>query len=324
MKKTLKKFLHTYQEFNKKDWATFLIGFFLIMVYLCIIMWDWSDKSFSTWQVFNKIYKDDPDFFEKINQMANSVSSHDEKSAIYRATLPNAVLILWGGTSYWFTFICNVLMAISILLFPFFKESKKAQKFYFAGIVYIIIVVLVFWFGWLTDKTIGGNFSRNDFYRTLVWHAIAPFFGIITLIWERKRIRISTQVIWSYSIFPICYLIFLLLIYIFGYKFKNFTSADFLPNSENQNHPNVIPNEFNTELDRGIAIYSIISFWNPLGYTGDNFYLKSVLIIIIVLSSFLTAPTIGFILRKVLRILQPGQKKLPPLRFSAQKKTKKS
>ncbi|MEI2462535.1 hypothetical protein RRG54_04140 [Mycoplasmopsis felis] len=315
MKNKFKKFLLKYKSFTILDWATFTIGIMLILLYLSIILWNWWDKSYLTW----KTYYDNPEIIAKINEIASAYEDDEQRNIVYKALLPNATLLLWGETTYWFTFMSNIYMSITIVLFPFFKQSKKAQNFYFAGIIYIIIVVLVFWFGWISDPNIGGTFTQNDFYRTIIWHGIAPFLGILTIFWERKRIKISTGRIWSFSIFPSCYLIFILFIYFFGYKFKNLNAVEFFPSYTNSSN-NPIPIQFNREIDRGITIYSAISFWEPLGYKGDNTYLKSVLIVFIILSAFFAAPIIGFLLRKILRILQPGQRKLQKIYFIKRRK----
>ncbi|UWV85467.1 hypothetical protein NW066_02060 [Mycoplasmopsis felis] len=289
MKNKFKKFLLKYKSFTILDWATFTIGIMLILLYLSIILWNWWDKSYLT----RKTYYDNPEIIAKINEIASAYEDDEQRNIVYKALLPNATLLLWGETTYWFTFMSNIYMSITIVLFPFFKQSKKAQNFYFAGIVYIIIVVLVFWFGWISDPNIGGIFTQNDFYRTIIWHGIAPFLGILTIFWERKRIKINTGRIWSFSIFPSCYLIFILFIYFFGYKFKNLNAVEFFPSYTNSSN-NPIPIQFNREIDRGITIYSAISFWEPLGYKGDNTYLKSVLIVFIILSLFLLLQLLVF------------------------------
>ncbi|EIE40653.1 MAGa3780 family membrane protein [Mycoplasmopsis canis] len=307
-----KKIVKKIKQWNLRDWTTFFIGLILINLYIFAVFWNWYDESRNIWLTYNK----NPDIIAKINELARNATTNEEKGRIYLTLLPNATESLWGGTSYFYTFISNVLMGSSIMFFPFFKNTKLGQRLYFGSIVFIISVVLGFWGGVLVDKELLGKMKVNDFPRTLIWHAIAPGLGILTLFWQRKNIRISNKVIWSLSIYPIIYSIFMVAIYMFGYKFMNLHKEAFLPDFYNINDPNnPIPQEYNSEIERGIVFYSIISILKPFGYSGDNNYVRIVLLILITLFMIMMAPTIGFIVRKFWRIKQPNQKSLPKLIF---------
>ncbi|VEU70876.1 MAGa3780 family membrane protein [Mycoplasmopsis glycophila] len=170
------------------------------------------------------------------------------------------------------------------------------QKFYFAAMVYILIVGLAYWVGVAMVPSTFNNLIFDQKMKSIVMHIIAPILGLSTLTYERKRIKISNMSIWSYSLYPFLY--FLLLIvptYVFGYKFLEINSD--LPGTTS------IP----TELSRGIVIYQLVSFNHPLGYPGDIVFIKVILNILLILMSFFTAPIFGFLLRQILRISRPGE-----------------
>ncbi|MBN4083310.1 hypothetical protein JXZ92_00540 [Mycoplasma sp. CSL10137] len=296
---------------KSKNILTFIIGIILIFLYISTVVWEWNDRTDDVWDFYHK----NPEIIREINKLANNESDFQKQRIIYENILPNAVNDLWGGSTHWFTFMSNVLMAVSILLLPFYHKSLIAHKIYFSSMIYIIIVVIVFWSGTITDSTILGYMSKNDIYRTIIWHVIGPLIGLSTLCWERKKIKISNKTIWVTFVFPVLYLIFASTIYFVSYKYNNFNSLVKLPPLSSNNFPNDVPQRFNREIDRGIAIYSIISFQHPLGYRGSNIYFKVINIILIVLFSFLTSPIIGFILRRVLRIRQPHENNLPKVWF---------
>ncbi|WP_223211510.1 MAGa3780 family membrane protein [Mycoplasmopsis edwardii] len=279
-------------------------------MYICIIFWNWHDESIAIWSTYNK----NPDIINKINEAARN-ASEDEREQIYLALLPNATESLWGGTSYFYTFISNMLMGASVMFFPFFRTSKLGQRLYFSSLVFIISVVLGFWAGVLVDPNLLGKMSKNDFPRTLVWHAIAPGLGLLTLFWERTEIKISNKLIWSLMIYPILYSIFMVAIYLFGYKFMNLHSETFWPEffDKTATSNNPIPAEYNREIDRGIVFYSVISILKPFGYSGESNYVRIVLLIIMFVFMVLMCPTIGFIVRRFWRIKQPHQRQLPKL-----------
>ncbi|QNM93909.1 hypothetical protein H9M94_01385 [Mycoplasma sp. Pen4] len=272
-----------FSGFTWKEWITFIIGLTLLITYIVVTLLEWHFRS-------NKVYKV---FTEVQNQLdkTNILRDHpDWQKVIY----PNATLIFWGGSTYWFTFMTNVLMGVTLFLFPFYRKSNRAQRFYFASMAYIIIVVAAYWSGVGLDPKIFTDSDKFEFSKTLIMHGVAPFLGLITLFWERKNIRISNKAVWSFSIYPMVYLLFTVAIYTFGHKFIKFGG---------------------TELDRGIVIYEVVSFLQPLGYKGGDTFLIVLFDIILVLMAFLSAPVIGFTLRKFFRILKPGQRKLKPIYF---------
>ncbi|WLP85858.1 MAGa3780 family membrane protein [Mycoplasma seminis] len=233
--------------------------------------------------------------FDQIKDIQDSSGNENIQKIINYYVYPNATYLFWGGSTYWFTFMSNVLMGITLFLYPFWQKSRRAQTFYFASMVYIIIVMLGYWGGVIFDHSIITDNKPFEMVKTLIMHAGAPFFGLMTLfVYERKRIRISTKSVWGFAAWPIAYLFFTIAIYFLGYKFMQFGG---------------------TELQRGVTIYGVVSFYEPLGYKGGSIFIVVVLDIIMVLCAIFAAPVIGFTLRKLLRILRPRQKKLPKLYF---------
>ncbi|WP_322959409.1 hypothetical protein RRG53_02085 [Mycoplasmopsis cynos] len=303
-----------FKSFNKYETITFTIGIILFILYICTIFWKWYDQSYNIWNIYNK----NPKIIEQIKEIANNTANEIEKREVYSNLLPNATTALWGGSSYFYTFISNIFLAACITFFPFFKNGKLAQRLYFSSIVFIISVMLGFWTGIVFDpKLIGRLEEDNDFNRTIIWHAIGPVLGIVTIFWERKSIRISNKAIWCLMIYPLIYSFFMISIYLFGYKFLNLHKQQFSPDFTNlfYDESNPVPREFNSEINRGIVFYSVVSLIKPLGYEGPNNYVRAVLIIIMLSFIVLTCPIIGFIIRRFLRIKQPNQKTLPKLIF---------
>ncbi|VEU72870.1 Uncharacterised protein [Mycoplasmopsis gallopavonis] len=211
-----------------------------------------------------------------------------------------------SGSTYWFTFLSNIFMAITLLFYPTAQNSLRAQKFYFASMVYIIIVASAYWTGVFMVPTTYTNLFYDQKVKSIIMHIVAPILGLATLYYERKRIQISNPSIWSFAIYPALYLILLIVpTYVLGYKFMEFgktTQAD----------GTII---YPSELSRGIVIYQLVSFNHPLGYPGDLIFIKVVLNILMISLAFISAPAIGFLLRQILRIRRPGQEEMPKLYF---------
>nr|WP_129724598.1 hypothetical protein [Mycoplasmopsis gallopavonis] len=197
-------------------------------------------------------------------------------------------------------------MAITLLFYPTAQNSLRAQKFYFASMVYIIIVASAYWTGVFMVPTTYTNLFYDQKVKSIIMHIVAPILGLATLYYERKRIQISNPSIWSFAIYPALYLILLIVpTYVLGYKFMEFgktTQAD----------GTII---YPSELSRGIVIYQLVSFNHPLGYPGDLIFIKVVLNILMISLAFISAPAIGFLLRQILRIRRPGQEEMPKLYF---------
>lgn len=286
LKKSFRVLKAKFNLFDWKDWITFSIGLTLILTYLVVTLLEWHFRSIAVEKAFLEV---------KGTLDESNVDSAKLQKLIY----PNATLLFWGGSTYWFTFMSNVLMGVTMFLYPFYRTSKKAQRFYFASMVYIIIVVAVYWGGVATDPTLMSDSQTFEWVKTSIMHGAAPFLGLLTLVgWERKRIRISNVSIWSFMIYPIAYLFFTFAIYAFGHKFMQFGG---------------------TELERGVAIYSVVSYLHPFNYKGNSTLVIVVLDIMLLLFAMFSAPALGFFLRKVLRILKPGQKALSKIYFISPK-----
>ncbi|WP_051521874.1 MAGa3780 family membrane protein [Mycoplasma leonicaptivi] len=305
----MKKIKKYFEDFKWNNWTTLSIGVVIISLFITTILWEWYDKSVLVKQIYS-----DQSLLDKINEIAQTKQSDKEKLQIYDALLPNATRIFWGGSTYWFTFISNNIMGFSILFLPFFKKHKLAQKMYLSGIVFIILVLTGFWGGVWLDKNVTENMSNNDFHRTLIWHGYAPFLGICTIFYERKNIKVSTSAIWCFCIFPVLYMFFMFAIYANGYKFMHLQKENISQlNWREIYKDNPIPNEFNTELSRGIVIYSMVSIAHPFGYQGDSTFVRIFLNCCLVLMMIFSAPVVGFILRKILRIQHKEDIKIPKL-----------
>ncbi|QCZ36559.1 MAGa3780 family membrane protein [Mycoplasma nasistruthionis] len=277
----MKLFLRNFLFFNKIDWYCFSIGVILLLTYLITTILEWHFRSVKVYEAFESV--------SKVIESAN-IDSSVKETYIY----PNATEIFWGGSTKWFTFISNLTMAISLATFPFYKNSYRAQKFYFGSLVYIIITVLVYWSGVAVYDGIFTNQNIFEMVKTLIMHAFAPALGLSTFFWLRHYVKISNNAIWFLAIYPVSYFFFTLIIYFTGHKFMDFGG---------------------TELDRGVVIYKVVSFYEPLGYNGGDTFIVVLLDIILFLMAFLTAPIIGFCLRKFFRVLQPNQKALQPFYF---------
>ncbi|MHA0272868.1 MAGa3780 family membrane protein [Mycoplasma sp. 48589B] len=284
-----KYFSRLFGSFKWQDWITCAIGFTLIVTYITVTVLEWHFRSIWVLEAYNLKGQDNKTILNNIEAIYNT-SDEDAKRVITELVYPNATYLFWGGSTYWFTFMSNVLMGVTLFIYPFYQKSRRAQTFYFASMVYIIVVMMGYWGGVVFDNSIITQNRPFEMIKTLIMHAGAPFLGLFTLFaYERKRIRISTRSIWAFCTWPIAYLLFTVAIYFIGYKFM----APF----------------GGTELQRGVTIYGVVSFYHPIGYKGDSIFVIVVLDVIMVLCAIFTAPAIGFILRKVLRILAPWQKK---------------
>ncbi|MFV8459104.1 MAGa3780 family membrane protein [Mycoplasma sp. CR] len=284
-----KYFSRLFGTFKWQDWLTCAVGFTLIVTYITITVLEWHYRSLWVLEAYKIIGPGGKTILDDIKEIYNAADPNAQR-VINELVYPNATYLFWGGSTYWFTFMSNVLMGVTLFIYPFYQKSRRAQTFYFASMVYIIIVMLGYWGGVIFDNSIITQNRPFEMIKTLIMHAGAPFLGLFTLFaYERKRIRISTRSIWFFAAWPIAYLLFTIAIYFIGYKFM----APF----------------GGTELQRGVTIYGVVSFYHPIGYKGDSFFVVIVLDVIMVLCAILTAPAIGFTLRKVLRILLPRQKK---------------
>ncbi|SJZ43242.1 MAGa3780 family membrane protein [Mycoplasmopsis verecunda] len=296
MKKKISSFFKKYfGHFTAQDWVTWTIGLILILTYIIVTLLEWHFRSLWVLEAYNLKGADGQSILQNIKEIADT-NNPDTKRVITELVYPNATYLFWGGSTYWFTFMSNVLMGVTLFLYPIYQKSRRAQTFYFASMVYIIIVMLGYWGGVIFDHSIITSNRPFELGKTLIMHAVAPFLGLSTLfIYERKRIRIATKSIWAFMAWPIAYLLFTVAIYFIGYKFMQPFGG--------------------TELQRGVTIYGVVSFYHPLGYQGNSIFVVVVLDIIMVLCAIFAGPIIGFTLRKILRILQPKQRKLPPIYF---------
>ncbi|WP_426460943.1 MAGa3780 family membrane protein [Mycoplasma hafezii] len=286
MKIIWRNFLNKYKEFNKKDWATFSIGIILVFCYISITFFEWHMVSIRAVEAY-----------KKIEPAISSISDNNTDTNLVNLVYPNANRLFWGGSTYWFTFLSNVFMGVTLIFYPFAQRSRRAQKFYFASLVYIIVVAGAYWTGIAMVPSTFLDTYIDEKCKSIFMHLIAPILGLSTLVYERKRIAVSTASIWSYAIWPMGYLLLLIIpTYTFGYKFMQFGVV--------YKDGVAIPP---TELARGIVIYQLVSFDYPLGYTGNIYWIKIFLNIVMCLLAFFTAPAIGFLLRKVLRIPNPGE-----------------
>ncbi|QGZ97543.1 hypothetical protein GE118_01870 [Mycoplasma sp. NEAQ87857] len=285
MKKNKKLlFWNNFKEISTSSKITFIFGVILISLYVSITIVEWYYQSWRTFNAFNVIKGD----------IDKTLTNKMDQNVVY----PSGVRLLWGGSTYWFTFMCNVFMGVMLLVYPLHKKSKKIQKFYFASIVYILIVVSAYWTGIMIVPSTFTELVFDQKIKSIIMHVIAPVIGVSTIFWERKSIKISNKDIWMYAIFPSSYMIFIIINYVMSYKFIKFGG---------------------TELDRGIVIYELVSFKYPLGYKGEITFIIVVLDLIMISLSILTAPIYGFLMRKLLRILKPHQRSLPKLVFNANK-----
>ncbi|MFV8479823.1 MAGa3780 family membrane protein [Mycoplasma sp. T193] len=282
-------FSRLFGAFKWQDWLTCAIGFTLIVTYITITILEWHFRSLWVLEAYNITGPGGHTILDDMKEIYDS-SDQNAQRVITELVYPNATYLFWGGSTYWFTFMSNVLMGVTLFIYPFYQKSRRAQTFYFASMVYIIIVMLGYWGGVIFDNSIITQNRPFEMIKTLIMHAGAPFLGLFTLFaYERKRVRISTRSIWGFAAWPIAYLLFTVAIYFIGYKFMKPFGG--------------------TELQRGVTIYGVVSFYHPIGYTGDSLFVVVVLDVVMVLCAIFTAPVIGFTLRKVLRILLPGQRK---------------
>ncbi|WP_406613683.1 MAGa3780 family membrane protein [Mycoplasma corogypsi] len=281
MKNTLKFIIDKSKSFTAQDWATFLIGLFLIVSILTTTFLEWYFVSVRAKIAFDEIR----------TSIENSGLTDAAKNLIY----PNATRLFWGGSTYWFTFMSNTFMSVILVIYPLINKSQKAQRLYFASIIYIILVASAYWTGVTIVPSIFTHTFLDEKIKTLLMHAVGPILGISTLFWEKRRISVSNRTIWTLMVFPVGYLFIMIIpTYIFGYKFKEFGG---------------------TELQRGIIIYPMISFDNPfdVNQKGAPEWVKIFLDIMIVVLAFISAPMVGALVRKMFFIRKPGQN--PPERI---------
>ncbi|VEU76016.1 MAGa3780 family membrane protein [Mycoplasmopsis columboralis] len=281
MHKSISAILRKYYKFSLLDWTTYIIGVLLIINAATLTVLEWYYKSLEEVEIYKEL--------QYLLDAYKGTFTDEVKNLIY----PNATQSFWGGSTYWFTFMTNVYLAITLAVFPFHKQSKKAQVMFFAAIVYITITFSMYWLSIALDPNEFTKLSLFAKIKSIIFHAVTPFIAMVLITLTRKHLRIDNVNIWALIIFPFFYYLFTLTIYFIGYKYKQ--------------------NFGGSEIDRGIVIYVPVSFYQPLGYQGQSVYLIVIFNIILFLMAVLTAPIIGFIYRRVLRIRKTGQKSLPKL-----------
>ncbi|VEU74219.1 Uncharacterised protein [Mycoplasmopsis citelli] len=167
---------------------------------------------------------------------------------------------------------------------------------FFAAIVYITVTFSMYWLSVAVNPEQFTKLSIFYIIKSIIYHAVTPLIGMVLITLVRQELKIDTIHIWALFILPILYYFFTMAIYFIGYKYyAAFSKAD------------------EPEINRGIVIYSQVSFYRPLGYEGQNTYLVVIFNLILFLMAFLIAPIIGFIYRRVLRIKTSSQDSLPKL-----------
>ncbi|UUM19538.1 MULTISPECIES: MAGa3780 family membrane protein [unclassified Mycoplasma] len=283
MHKSIEEIIKKYRKFTTLDWVIFCIGVGLILNITILTLLEWHFVSIENVQVFKAL--------KQVLDANKNIFTPEQQNLIY----PNAIKDFWGGSTYWFTFMTNVYLAITLAFFSFYKQSKKAQVMFFASIVYISITCSMYWLSVIIDPEQFNKLSLFSKIKSVIYHAVTPFIAIVLIIFIRKELEIDNIHIWALIIFPLFYYLFTLAIYFIGYKYyANFKVTD-------------------SEIDRGIVIYSQVSFYRPLGYQGDSKYLIVIFNIILCAMSLFIAPIIGFIYRKILRIKSANQQTLPKL-----------
>lgn len=287
MKTKIHRVFAGYYRFDKIDWTVFIIGSLMILDLFTITILEWHFKSIETYTKYKEIYG--------VLQQSNNESIKQ----ISIDLAPNATILFWGGSTYWFTFMTNAYLAVVLTLFPFYRTRKKAHVFFYASVVYITITMSMYWLSVLMNPI---EFTIMTFFekiKSCIVHIVTPILGIFCLIIYRKILRIDNNNIWILMIFPAFYYLFTLTIYFIGYKFIEFGGS---------------------EIQRGVVIYTMVSFYHPLGYQGDSIFIIVIFNIILFLMALLTAPIYGFIYRRILRIRKTGQRELPKIIFRIKKK----
>ncbi|WP_025755727.1 MAGa3780 family membrane protein [Mycoplasmopsis cricetuli] len=277
-----------YYKFNNIDLFVFIFGLCMITNILAITIIEWQ-------QVAKKTIVE----FDNIKKILASANLEDKAQIHLNAIYPNATKLFWGGSTYWFTFMSNVFLTITFVTFPFYKDSKKGQHFFFASVVYITITFIVYWLSIIIDTSEFTNMSKFSKIKSLIFHLITPFVGIFCLILYRNSIIIENSKIWILSVFPFFYYLFNLAVYFIGYDF--------------------VVQYGGSELDRGVVIYKLISFYHPFGYRGNNVFILITFNVILFLNSVLTAPIIGFLYRQLFNIKINHNINYPKLIFKRKK-----
>ncbi|WP_373440625.1 MAGa3780 family membrane protein [Metamycoplasma equirhinis] len=202
---------------------------------------------------------------------------------------PNAIAAMWrhAGT---FTMISNIVLAVAMISYAVFPKQSKTKYFYFFACVNITITFLIYWtliFFVSLKAGIWKNLSAA--IPSFVLHAINPAIGIGILIWQRKKILLTTKNIWLTNVF--------VLMYFFGAMITFFIAQPILELKK-------IDNPY---VNYGTVVYSFLNFKEPMFYKGGKLGIVIVLDILMFTLGALLAPVLAYFWKGVLRIKNPNK-----------------
>ncbi|MBU4690491.1 hypothetical protein KQ874_02160 [Mycoplasma sp. ES3157-GEN-MYC] len=150
---------------------------------------------------------------------------------------------------FYFTYLTNFFLGITLLMFPHFKASHKFKKSFFMSIVLITVTFVIYWalISW-NPKTWTEPYGA---IRSLITHAINPILGFVALYLVRKEVTVNNKTIGILIGIVLAYFLFAFIVYFANY--------------------NVYQN------NKGVVIYSFLDFVNPLFYKGGNVLLIIIL-----------------------------------------------
>ncbi|MEE3928629.1 hypothetical protein V2E24_03515 [Mycoplasmopsis ciconiae] len=204
---------------------------------------------------------------------------------------PSLLGLFWKITST-FTWISNLALGISLILYAIYPKNWIAQRAIFLTNVYITITFLVFWTLIFPTRISQKTFPWQKFIVDALTHLINPIIGFVFLIINRKNIKITRLTIILSNIVIICYFVFALIVFFIGEQVVQKAQEILGQNIREKN----VHHAFNN------TIYKFLNFRKPLFYSGNSLVVKiSLNIVVFILASSLT-PFIGYIWYKTLKL----------------------
>lgn len=216
---------------------------------------------------------------KEFNQQLQTVNDNTLNDLLnYSQLRPTLLGFMWKKTLT-FTYITNLSVAISLIIYAFYGDKLFSKLWVFYSSSWITITFLVFW------TLIFAELARAEIWSlsfTISTHAINPIIAIVMLFYLKNEIKPFVKFkhclhsVW----FMIAYYIFALIIF-----FSGFSAINVLQNKINDSNLNVYK-----ILD--LPIYSFLNFAKPLFYSGNSLIVKILLNIVIVIVGI--AVVIGF------------------------------
>ncbi|TPE57373.1 hypothetical protein FJO69_01975 [[Mycoplasma] falconis] len=255
-------------KWTKKQKATLFIGISLLVIIMLTTILKWHVYAGLYYDRLNAVKIQNPEAFELM---------------IKNQAIPPILSIFWS-INFTFTWISNLGLGITCVLFAIFYHHKYAKKAMFLTVVFISVTFLVYWTLIFPESI--KRFQPLNGSLSIIMHLINPIIGFIVLGINRKNIEITTLTIWLTDVVALAYYFFALIAFYSGIKLIDLDS-----NPSNESYRTF-----------GLTVYSFLNFEQPLFYKGDSIAIKIFLNLAIVIFGLLIFPAIAYFWKAVYKI----------------------